>query len=107
MNEQTTITIDKAYYDFLLEKAKERCDLYSENRVLRYKLEQKETSALPEMTKEQWALYYDFIKNRWYPLVPEQIEDECKLAMVMMKRTECQQNAFDRFVEMSKERDSE
>lgn len=107
MKEQNTITIDKAYYEFLLEKAKERCDLYSENRFLKYKLEQKETSALPEMTKEQWALYYDFIKYRWYPLRDDQIEEECKLAMVMMNRTEPQENAFERFIEMSKERDNE
>lgn len=32
------ITIEKGYYDFLMEKARERCELYSENNYLWRKL---------------------------------------------------------------------
>ena len=93
------ITIDKAYYEFLVEKAKERCELYSENRVLRYKLKEKEVSAPIEMTREDWLIYKDYISNNWFPLCDSDKADEIKLAAIMFNRSDRQKEAFERFRE--------
>lgn len=91
------ITIDKAYYEFLVEKAKERCELYSENRFLRYKLKEKEESAPIEMTREDWLVYKDFIANNWFPLCDSDKADEIKLAAIMYNRSDKQREAFATF----------
>ena len=95
MNEQ--ITIDKAYYDFLLEKAKERCELYSENRYLQHKLRLKEISSTPNLTREEWNIYHDFISNHWYPLAQDDMEREMALAKIMMNRSKSGELALEHF----------
>lgn len=95
MNEQ--ITIDKAYYDFLIEKAKERCELYSENRFLRHKLKEKEAADLPQMNREEWLIYLDYIKNNWFYLPESEKQDELKLAGIMYNRSDAQMNALKTF----------
>lgn len=99
------ITIDKAYYDFLVEKGKERCELYSENKYLRHLLKEKEEKPAPEMTLEDWKLYYDFVKHNWYPLTEEEREDELMLATIMMRRALDQHECMNTFHAMNVERD--
>ena len=98
------ITIDLGLYHFLVEKLQERCELYSENKFLQYKLK---TAKLPEMTVGEWILYRDFIKHRWYPFENETDRDnELALAELMIKRTEEQEKAFDTFQKMNAERNN-
>lgn len=98
-----TITITKEYYEFLLEKTKERCELYSENKFLRYKLGE---TKFPT-TEKEWLLYHDFIKHKWFFLGKEEnYEDEMELAKIMARRTEEQQQALEEFQKMNKEREN-
>lgn len=91
------ITIDKAYYEFLVEKAKERCELYSENNFLRYKLAQKEAAVLADMNREEWLIYKDYIANNWFYLPDSEKQDEIKLAGIMYNRSEAQKTALKAF----------
>lgn len=91
------ITIDKAYYEFLVEKAKERCELYSENTFLRHKLKEKEAADLPQMNREEWLIYKDYIANNWFSLPESEKQDEIKLAIVMYNRSNAQKTALKTF----------
>ena len=43
------VKVDKEYLEFLMEKARERCELYSENVFLRWKLANLEEAIAKEM----------------------------------------------------------
>lgn len=106
-NKTETVTIDKDYYEFLIEKAKERCDLYSEVNFLKYMLEQKETSTLSNLTKERWNLYYDFIFYNWYPLEENDKQNELDYIRALMNRSPDAEKAFEYFLEQIKNREDE
>jgi hypothetical protein len=96
MTEQ--ITIDKAYYDFLVEKVKEGQEHKKTAQVAQWNRDIALRGC--RMNQEDWTHYYDFIKHNWYSLDEEAREAELAIAEAMSKieRDEEGYMAFAQFV---------
>lgn len=100
------ITITKDYYDFLVEKAKERCDLYRENTYLNYWVGLF-CGRDPAMTRKDWLVYYDYLKHNHSLLEGQEKTDEMLFAGIMADRTKRQVQELARFRRLMEELNEE
>ena len=97
--------ITESEYEFLREKVKERCELYSRVRFLEWKLKIEQEKG--KMTDERWNLYYDFIFYNWYPLEENDKQNELDYIRALMNRSPDAEKAFEYFLEQIKNREDE
>lgn len=99
------VKITESEYEFLREKVKERCELYSTVRYLEWKLKMEKQKS--KMTDERWNLYYDFIFYNWYPLEENDKQNELDYIRALMNRSPDAEKAFEYFLEQIKDREDE
>lgn len=102
---QKMVKITEERYEFLREKVKERCELYSRVRFLEWKLKIEQEKG--KMTDERWNLYYDFIFYNWYPLEENDKQNELDYIRALMNRSPDAKKAFEYFLEQIKDREDE
>ena len=93
-----TITIDKEKYEWMVEKIKERQEFKKDAEVAKWNCDIAMRGM--RMTPNDWNLYHDFIKHRWYSLNEETRAQELAFADAMSKfeRDEEGYMAFAQFV---------
>lgn len=99
------VKITGGEYEFLREKVKERNELYSTVRFLKWKLKMAKEKS--KMTDERWNLYYDFIFYNWYPLEENDKQNELDYVRALMNRSPDAEKAFEYFLEQIKNREDE